>query len=188
MPKQPNPSNQQPTAICNGEIELLLQRSDGAALSQASTFVAILQSQLRKAGAKLWASSSGDAMILRVQNVTLETVDYVLGVIARFPAYGAGIAIRQRQVEITPLPGENGEELPSDTSLRERLTKRLLMVLPTGSRAVSNCCNGFNEVLGPRETREATWRRAIDCGANGRLFWLIPSNRPEAVQPFGGVL
>ena len=71
-------------------------------------------------------------------------------------------------------------ELPSGTHLRTKLTKRLLMILPTGSRIVANCSPGLNEILGPRDTRDAPWRRALEREADGRMFMLFPAGSVEA--------
>ena len=61
--------------------------------------------------------------------------------------------------------------------LRQKLTKKLLGLLPEGVYVTSNLFSGgeeiFSERLGPLETRETTWRRATLAGANNRLCRLL---------------
>ena len=61
--------------------------------------------------------------------------------------------------------------------IRQRLTKKLLMSLPTGAFLVSNCHRSigidtvmplFAERVAPLDDREFQWQRIKQCGANGR--------------------
>ena len=64
-----------------------------------------------------------------------------------------------------------------DLPIRQKLTKKLLMGLPTGVFLVSNCYKVigphtvtpvFAEKLVPLDDRERQWQRIKECGANGR--------------------
>jgi hypothetical protein len=134
---------------------------------------------------------------MRIQGIPADRVNAVINSIRQLPGGWGLLEIQQHQVAATPLPGESGEELPSNTTMYNKLTKRLLTILPTGSRVVSHRRNGFSEILGTRETRDATWKRAVVWEANGRMFTLIPpmpqaensanalqGGGPEAAQPY----
>ena len=64
-----------------------------------------------------------------------------------------------------------------DLPIRQRLTKKLLMKLPTGAFLVSNCYSRvgpdmvtpvFAETVAPLDDREWQWQRIREAGANGR--------------------
>ena len=138
-------------------------------------FITFVVSELKKLGASVWVGRSQQEAVLRIQDIEPSKVNDLVPQLAGYYRDTNPVHIVQRQVPATPLPGEKGEELPLGTALRERLTKRLLMILPTGSRIISNCFGtGFNEVLGPRETREETWKRAVKMRAAGRTFMCLP--------------
>jgi hypothetical protein len=57
-----------------------------------------------------------------------------------------------------------------------RLTRKILMSLPTGILLQSNVGHSpfsptFEGYLGPIETRESTWQQMKELGVDGRLFY-----------------
>ena len=64
-----------------------------------------------------------------------------------------------------------------DLPIRQKLTKRLLMRLPTGAFLVSNCQRSigpntvtpaFAAKVVPPDDRERQWQQIKNCGADGR--------------------
>ena len=87
------------------------------------------------------------------------------------------VSVVQQLAEKTPLPNVAAGEIPWGTVLRQKLTRKLLKLLPEGAYVTSNLYGGgeeiFSERLGPLETRETTWRRATLADANNRLCRLL---------------
>lgn len=87
------------------------------------------------------------------------------------------VAVVEQQVEEAPFPNIAAGEIPWGTVLRQKLTKKLLGLLPEGAYVVSTVYNGaekaLSEKLGPPESRETVWRRATLVGANNRLCRLV---------------
>ena len=108
--------------------------------------------------------------------------------------HGRSISIIEQQADATPLPNVIAGEIPWGTVIRQKLTKKLLKILPEGAYLVSNSYSEgeeiFSERLGAPETRETTWRRALISGANNRLCRLVwkevdfngPDLPPQDVQ------
>ena len=86
-------------------------------------------------------------------------------------------SVVEQQVDETPLPDVAAGEIPRGTVLRQKLTKKLLRLLPGGAYITSNLFSGgeeiFSERLGPPETCATAWRRAMLAGANNRLCRLL---------------
>jgi hypothetical protein len=92
--------------------------------------------------------------------------------------HGGTVSWIEQQTRATPLPNIQAGEIPWGTVIRQKLTKRLLKLLPEGVYLVSNSYrNGGEEIfadrLGGAETREAVWCRAQLTGASNRLCRLI---------------
>ena len=87
------------------------------------------------------------------------------------------VSVIEQQAEETPLPNIAAGEIPWGTVLRQKLTKKILRLLPEGVYVTSNLFSGGEEVyserVGPLETSENTWRRATVAGANNRLCRLL---------------
>jgi hypothetical protein len=60
---------------------------------------------------------------------------------------------------------------------REKLTRKLILELPSGAFVVSNCYSNlrsvFAEKMGPPATRLAAWNRAVAAGAAQRLCQVL---------------
>jgi hypothetical protein len=73
------------------------------------------------------------------------------------------------------LPSSNVEQ--RHALIREKLTKSLLLSLPSGAFIVSNCFRPpqsvFSEQLGRPETRIGAWQRAVEARADGRLCQVV---------------
>lgn len=149
----------------------------------ASEALALLAIQLDKRGAATHAVTTPAGVLLRIQGISPAAVYGATETAMKgLNVHGPVRVIQVQRLAANSLaPG--AVELPPGTTLRMHLTKRLLMILPTGGYIVSNCFNGFAEVLGPRDTREATWRRILEHRANGRLCMLLAS--PEE-SPWDG--
>lgn len=91
---------------------------------------------------------------------------------------GATVSLIEQQTGATPLPTIHAGEIPWGTVIRQKLTTRLLDLLPEGAYLVLNSYGSggegiFAERLGGADTREEVWRRAQLTGASNRLCRLV---------------
>ena len=106
--------------------------------------------------------------------------------------HGNTVSFIEQQTGATSLPKIQTGEIPWGTVIRQKLTKKLLKLLPEGAYLVSNSGDSgrepiFAERLGGAETREAVWRRAQLTGASNRLRRLVWTevdfNGPDLPSP-----
>lgn len=144
-------------------------------IAGAGEGLASLVVELDKRGAAMRVHPTPVGVMLRIQGASPVAVQATSELVVKgFGNYGRLQMVQVQRLAANTL--DRGDvELPAGTALRMNLTKRLLMILPTGGYIVSNCFNGFAEVLGPRDTREGTWSRILKHRANGRLFMLFAS-------------
>ena len=117
-------------------------------------------------------------MKVRIQRVPSEEVHLLMNAYFTTAERTAkSVSVVEQQVEEMPLPDIAAGDIPWGTVVRQKFTKKLLGLLPEGAYVVSTVYNGseeaLSEKLGPPETREAFWRRAVLAGVNNRLCRLV---------------
>ena len=98
----------------------------------------------------------------------------------RLKADGAELVIQIRGNVPVPEGKKLGTSLAFGSIIHERLTKRLLMMLPEGAyvlSTISKSTNAFESVftgpVGPRSDREAVWQRAVEVGADSKICHVV---------------
>src|ERR1044071_68070 len=137
-----------------------------------------IQGEAKKAGASCVAWWKDQMLMIAMQSMSLSLVTQLVEDFTKLLAKeGKAIEITQRDNVAVPeghLPSSN---LERHALVREKLTKRLLLSLPSGAFVVSNCFQSprsiFAEQLGSDETRLEAWRRGVEGGAAGRLCQVV---------------
>lgn len=164
----------------NTETVLLISApQDFANRFEVESLGLTLCNQADRHGGAGWAGwlQSG-VMNVRIHRVPLDEVrKWMKAYFASAEKRAKSVSIVEQQTEETPLPNVAAGDIPWGTVLRQKLTKKLLRLLPEGVYVTSNLFSGgeeiFSERLGSLETRETTWRRATLAGANSRLCRLL---------------
>ena len=150
--------------------------------------------EARHRGGDGWAGwlRTGD-LTVRIHGFPLATFHtYMDACFASIGQTASSVRVVEKQVEKTPLPNVKAGDIPWGTLIREKLTKKLLKLLPEGAYVVSNLYAGHEEIFAVRllgkGTRDDLWGRAVRVGANKglcRLVWTDvdfngPPMMPEA--------
>lgn len=164
----------------NTETVLLISApQDFANRFEVESLGLTLCNQSDRHGGAGWAGwlESG-VMKVRIHRVPLDEIRrWTNAYFASAEKRAKSVSIVERQAEETPLPNVSAGEIPWGTVLRQKLTKKLLRLLPEGVYVTSNLYSGGEEILserlGPPETRETTWCRARLASATNWLCLLL---------------
>ncbi len=132
----------------------------------------------RRGGAGWAGWLESGALKVRIQRVPPDEVHLLMDAYFTTAEKAAkSVSLVEQQVEETPLPDIAAGNIPWGTVVRQKLTKKFLGSLPEGAYVASTVYNGteeaLSEKLGPPESRETVWRRAVLAGANNRLCRLV---------------
>lgn len=175
-------------------ILLISPRQDFTSRFYAESIYLSLFETATPLGGVCWAGWLESGVLrVRIQGISLDEIRSTLNVFLEGArSDGNSISVIEQQAEATPLPNVQAGEIPWGTVIRQRLTKKLLMLLPEGAYLMSNLYSPktgeevFSEQLGSAETREATWSRAVLAGANNRtcrLVWTESDFNGPGLQP-----
>lgn len=163
----------------DGETVLLISGDpDAWARFQIESVGNSLTELVAREGGVAWAGWTENGLKVRIQGFSTETLRELLDayLAAVQKRHGASSVVEQ-QVPASPLPDIAAGEIPWGTVLRQKLTKKFLYALPEGACVVSNLYGGdeeiFAERVGPPESREIIWKRAVLAGANNRLCRVV---------------
>jgi len=189
MMRKRNPGNMPPEKI-------LLIASPGDFMSRfgvESLGQALCEEASRRGGGG-WAGWLESGILkVRIHGMATDEIRPLMNAyIESMQRHGGTVSWIEQQTRATPLPNIQAGEIPWGTVIRQKLTKRLLKLLPEGAYLVSNLHGSggeeiFAERLGAAETREAVWCRAQLTGASNRLCRLIWTevdfNGPDLPSP-----
>ena len=162
-------------------ILLISTKQDFASRFHAEGIFYLLFEDAKSLRGVCWAGWLESGVLkVRIQGVSIEKIRlstnaFLEGAQRR----GKTLSVIEQQAELSPLPNIQAGDIPWGTVLRQKLTKKLLMLLPEGAYLLSNHYSSitreevFSEKLGKAETREETWRRAVLAGANNRTCRLV---------------
>ena len=160
-------------------VLLISAPQDFATRFEVESLGLTLCDQASRQGGAGWAGWLESGVLkVRIHRVPLDEIRTLLN--ANFASAlekAQKFSVVEQQLEEAPLPNVAAGEIPWGTVLRQKLTKKLLRLLPEGVYVTSNLFSGSEEIFSERpgslETRETTWRRATLAGANNRLCRLL---------------
>lgn len=162
-------------------ILLFSTKQDFSSRFYAESIFLSLFETAKPLGGVCWAGWLESGVLkVRIQGISFDEIRVTMNVFLEGSQRdGHSISVIERQAESTPLPNVQAGEIPWGTVIRQKLTKKLLKLLPEGAYLLSNLYSintgeeVFSEHLGNAETRESTWRRAVLAGANNRTCRLV---------------
>lgn len=137
-----------------------------------------LQQEIESKGGKCIVTFENLVLEFAVTGLRPELVERTLQPYTRLLAdNGGNAAIHQKDDAPSPSNGLPSPLRVPGALLREKLTRKLIVSLPSGAYVVSNIYPGgqsaFAEQLGPPRTREGSWKRAVAAGAAQRLCLVV---------------
>ena len=140
-----------------------------------------LSDELSRLGGACWTGWIELGILkVRIQGVPIDKIRYLMNsCFESEQRKGGTISVVEHQAEVTPLPNVQAGDIPWGTVVRQKLTKKLIKLLPEGAYLLSNVYSSvtgeekFSVQLGNLATREETWRLAVIAGANNRLCRLV---------------
>ncbi|MHA3774471.1 hypothetical protein ACXR0O_23350 [Verrucomicrobiota bacterium sgz303538] len=165
-------------SIDNETVLLISGASDAWARFQIESVGNSLTELVAREGGAAWAGWTENGLKVRIQRFSTETLRELLDAyLATVQKRQGASCVVEQQVPASPLPDNAAGEIPEGTVFRQKLTKKFLDALPEGACVVSNLCGGdeeiFAERVGPPESRETIWKRAVLAGANNRLCRVV---------------
>lgn len=146
-----------------------------------------LRKIVEERGGNLWAGWTDALLRIRIQGVPRHRFENPFNAGIEFFGKDKPIRVVTREEPRRPLPDLASGEIPWGTVMREKLTKRLLKLLPEGSRftfRVLPCGRTLQVVVGTPDTRDETWEDVKKAGGAYRLIRLVWTDEDFAFLEF----